>query len=314
MHIIDLDDYLTPEAFCASAGISRPTLQRRTILDPTRFVIGQNILRRHLTSAQKSELIAKLLKANPEQSDRAVAKIAKVHNETVAAVRAKGEASDEIRHIPPTERVDAGGRKRARKTAAVAKAPKAEIDTAGREQSDPEAESNIYFETLEANLGDDELFPSDNPDRTLELGRMIIAALSDAGYPNSHFVHTEQDRAKGLHVSDGPEIEIKVIARNRWQTEALANEPTTPEEATIRYNAIDWEIRAIEWLAHDLRKTQGKTLVDAKRFFPNGRGYKKWLQSHKTCPMTTHGVNVALSAVGYQPSGAPYAQPADETA
>jgi excisionase family DNA binding protein len=29
MNTLDLDEYLTPESFCAAMGISRPTLQRR---------------------------------------------------------------------------------------------------------------------------------------------------------------------------------------------------------------------------------------------------------------------------------------------
>ena len=45
-----------------------------------------NIQRRHLTAEQKRDLIAKLLRANPERSDRATAKIAKVDNKTVAVV------------------------------------------------------------------------------------------------------------------------------------------------------------------------------------------------------------------------------------
>jgi excisionase family DNA binding protein len=42
---IDLDDYLSPEAFCAQAGIARPTLQRR-IADGSLTVVrvGQTLL------------------------------------------------------------------------------------------------------------------------------------------------------------------------------------------------------------------------------------------------------------------------------
>jgi hypothetical protein len=50
-----------------------------------------NVHRRHLTVEQKRDVIAKLLKANPETSDRAIAKSAKVDNKTVAKVRAEME-------------------------------------------------------------------------------------------------------------------------------------------------------------------------------------------------------------------------------
>jgi hypothetical protein len=69
------------------------------IPDPARFVTEQNILRRHLTRDQKSELIAKLLKANPAQSDRAVAKAVKVDHKTVAAERTELEAGGEIPQV-----------------------------------------------------------------------------------------------------------------------------------------------------------------------------------------------------------------------
>ena len=42
------------------------------------------------------------------------------------------------------------------------------------------------------------------------------------------------DMASG-HQSNRPVVEIRIIARNEWQTQALAAEPTTPEEATKRY-------------------------------------------------------------------------------
>lgn len=66
--------------------------------DPLAFIIGKNILRRHLTPEQKRELIAKVLKASPELSDRQIGKLAKADGKTVAAVRAEKEARAEIPH------------------------------------------------------------------------------------------------------------------------------------------------------------------------------------------------------------------------
>jgi hypothetical protein len=69
------------------------------IPDPARFVVEQNVLRRHLTTAQKSELIAKLLKADPTKSDRAVAEVVKVSHVTVGAKRKELEAGGQIDHV-----------------------------------------------------------------------------------------------------------------------------------------------------------------------------------------------------------------------
>jgi hypothetical protein len=78
-------------------------------VDPYTFVISANIHRRHLTSGQKRELVAKLLKAKPERSDVATAKLAKVTDKTVAAVRKKMESRSEIPSVE--KRVDTKGRK-----------------------------------------------------------------------------------------------------------------------------------------------------------------------------------------------------------
>lgn len=67
-------------------------------VDPYGYVVSANIHRRHLTTAQKGELIEALLKARPERSDRATAKIAKVSDKTVGKVRERLEAGAEIPH------------------------------------------------------------------------------------------------------------------------------------------------------------------------------------------------------------------------
>jgi hypothetical protein len=77
--------------------------------DPYQFVISANIRRRHLTAEQKRELIGKLLQADPTKSDRAIAKVVKADNKTVAAVRAKKERREEIPHVKA--RTDTKGRK-----------------------------------------------------------------------------------------------------------------------------------------------------------------------------------------------------------
>ena len=90
--------------------------------DPHEIVTSLNVHRRHLTSAQKRELIARLLRTNPERSDNATAKIAKVSDKTVAAVRHEQEARSEIPNV--TERTDSKGRQQP-----ATKQPKSEPPT-----------------------------------------------------------------------------------------------------------------------------------------------------------------------------------------
>jgi hypothetical protein len=49
-----------------------------------------------------------MVRRHPELTDRALAKLALADHKTVAAGRAKAEASGEIPRIPPAERVEAG--------------------------------------------------------------------------------------------------------------------------------------------------------------------------------------------------------------
>jgi hypothetical protein len=106
-----------------AAAIARiPDKERRAVLekqllgygtflpnhnDPIAYVISTNVHRRHLTHEKKREVIAELLKARPERSDRETARIAKVSDKTVGAVRADLEAGAEIPH--QQKRVGADG-------------------------------------------------------------------------------------------------------------------------------------------------------------------------------------------------------------
>jgi hypothetical protein len=78
-------------------------------VDPVTFVISKNTHRRHLTPEDKRDLIAKLVTAAPEKSNRQIAEMAKVDHKTVASVRAKKEARGEIPHVEA--RTDKKGRK-----------------------------------------------------------------------------------------------------------------------------------------------------------------------------------------------------------
>src|SRR5262249_16256518 len=76
--------------------------------DPWAFVISANLKRRHLTADDRKRITEALLKARPERSDRATAKIAKVSDKTVAAVRRDLEGRAEIPHVGA--RTDTAGR------------------------------------------------------------------------------------------------------------------------------------------------------------------------------------------------------------
>ena len=100
------------------------------------------------------------------------------------------------------------------------------------------------------------------------------------------------------HLSNRPKVSFVVLTRNEWQTRALENEPTTPEEAKVRYNAIGWEAGEVERVLWGLREAEGNCLNNAKRFFSTVKDWRSWVQSLKTCPGTTHEANLALYAIG----------------
>jgi hypothetical protein len=79
-------------------------------VEPWDYVISVNIQRRHLSAEDKRDLIAKVLKAKPEQSNRQIAQQLKVDHKTVATVRAKGEATGEIPQLEKTTGADGKSR------------------------------------------------------------------------------------------------------------------------------------------------------------------------------------------------------------
>ena len=79
--------------------------------DPYVFVISANLHRRHLTAEQRHDLIAKVLKATPEKSDRQIGEQLKADHKTIAKVRREKESTGEL--SPVEKRI--GADRKARK-------------------------------------------------------------------------------------------------------------------------------------------------------------------------------------------------------
>src|SRR5262249_40373226 len=83
-------------------GEGNTTAEQQTFIllgrdvDPWAYVISANLHRRHLTAEQKRALIAKLIKATPEKSDRQIAETVKASPTTVGMVRAEMEATGDV--------------------------------------------------------------------------------------------------------------------------------------------------------------------------------------------------------------------------
>jgi hypothetical protein len=88
--------------------------------NPYAIVVSTNIHRRHLTGEQRRELIAKLIDAQPQKSDRQIAETVNASHHTVGSVRSEMERRGQIAHVPT--RTDTKGRKQPAKKAPTSRA------------------------------------------------------------------------------------------------------------------------------------------------------------------------------------------------
>jgi hypothetical protein len=92
-----------------------PWLCEDQLGDPYLIVASLNICCRNLDAEQKRDVIAKLLKAQPSKSNRAIAKQIKADHKTVASVRAEKQATGEIPQLDKTVGADGKARSKAPK-------------------------------------------------------------------------------------------------------------------------------------------------------------------------------------------------------
>ena len=85
-------------------------------VDPYQFTISLNLRRRQLTRSQQRDLLERILKANPERSNRDIASLARVSDKTVTATRGRLEATAEIPQLEKTTGADGKARPTRRKS------------------------------------------------------------------------------------------------------------------------------------------------------------------------------------------------------
>jgi hypothetical protein len=112
---------------CIKAGVEPSFAPSTWRDDPAGYVISANIRRRHLTPEDKIKYLAQLVAAQPEKSDRLLAKETGVSHPTIAKARRAAEATGKA--LPVGTRVGADGKARTRpakraKPEAKAKLPK----------------------------------------------------------------------------------------------------------------------------------------------------------------------------------------------
>jgi hypothetical protein len=102
------------------------------------FIISANIRRRHLTPAQKQELLIKVIALQPEKSNRQIGKTVGTDHKTVGAARKKGEDVGKIPHV--AKHTDSKGRKQP-----VKAKPKAAVNPPAPPKADPSADALGQF-------------------------------------------------------------------------------------------------------------------------------------------------------------------------
>lgn len=127
---------------CQELGLRPPTITRPGLSEPEKraHALALNLQRRHLDQAQKRNLIAELVKAAPEKSDRQHAEAAGVSPTTVGTVRRDLEISGDVSNLDT--RVDTAGREQPASKPAPKPAPVIDISGAITKR---QAEQRVHY-------------------------------------------------------------------------------------------------------------------------------------------------------------------------
>jgi hypothetical protein len=142
------------------------------IPDLVAYVTSKNLHHRHLTAEQRRELLAKLIAAQPEKSDRAIAKTAKVGKDTVRRVRKEAEATGAV--APVEKRVGADGRARRKPTKKAEARKPFYVRLDEQNPNIKEIEAELVAECRKATAADD-------PAASAEARKAHYAALEGEG-------------------------------------------------------------------------------------------------------------------------------------
>jgi hypothetical protein len=143
-----------PEFYCNVLHLIGPTTERITDELVKTYVLSKNWHRRHMTADERREFIATKLRADPEKSDRQIAKETGSNRTTVGEVRQDMEDRGEV-SIPDT-RTDAKGVKQPAKKKGKKKLTKAQRkEAAERRRAAQQAKKKHRYEAIRAQLPND---------------------------------------------------------------------------------------------------------------------------------------------------------------
>jgi hypothetical protein len=108
--ILDGRNRISAANMCGYAFKAADFVELDPKIDPLAFVINKNIRRRHLTTEQKRDLLATLIKLGPTKSNRQIGAEAGVSHHTVGDVREELEATGQVAQLETTTGKD--GKKR----------------------------------------------------------------------------------------------------------------------------------------------------------------------------------------------------------
>jgi hypothetical protein len=139
-------EWTRPEHLIIYEPASRKTVQVRLHGgDPVALVKSFNEHRRHMTTDERRAAIGRLLKVDPEKSDRAIAAMINASDKTVGAKRAAMEASAEIPQLKTRTGAD-GKTRKTKKTAPNAPAGEPKPATEAPQAPEPTNVISVDFE------------------------------------------------------------------------------------------------------------------------------------------------------------------------